>query len=331
MRRLRRWGGPLARMVVGVAISATAVVVVAEPPASASTGTLTGVSWSVSNSETGLANVTYAWDFTTATLASLSSITMTIPSGTTCSSIAIVSVYGIGAGTLSCAGTTVTYAVKATVSIAAGVPIYISASGFTNTTTAGSYTSVVTTLALGISVDTGTSPNVTFGASGSQTSVVIPESLTFTNSTPDITLLPVPGGPAVSQTVTLSVTTNAGQGYTLAASTSGITATSGSHTYTLAQQATPSTTLAPNSFAATASLSTAGTSAAALQGSWGATGEYVGYASSSSGTTYTIVSATGPTGATGDQLVVTDSTQVNDSQPAGTYTGTITYVATPTY
>jgi hypothetical protein len=225
----------------------------------------------------------------------------------------------------------VTYAVTSVVSVAAGVPIYISASGFTNTSTAGSYTSAVTTLAAGLSIDTGTSSSVSFGSSGTQATVVIPESLTFTNSTPSIMLLPVPGGPAVSQAVTLSIATNAGQGYTLAASTSGITATSGSHTYTLAQQATPSTTLGTNRFAATVTLTTAGTSLAALQGSWGTTGEYVGYASSSSGATYTIVTATAPTGATADQLVVTDATQVNNGQPAGTYTGTITYVVTPTY
>ncbi len=327
---MRGWVSRIVRMIAVGAIGTTAVIVLAtEAPASAAT--LTSVGWSVSNSETGLANVTYAWDFTTATLASLSSITMTIPSGTACSSIAIVSVYGLGAGTLSCSGTTVTYAVTSVVSVAAGVPIYISASGFTNTSTAGSYTSAVTTLAAGLSIDTGTSSSVSFGSSGTQATVVIPESLTFTNSTPSIMLLPVPGGPAVSQAVTLSIATNAGQGYTLAASTSGITATSGSHTYTLAQQATPSTTLGTNRFAATVTLTTAGTSLAALQGSWGTTGEYVGYASSSSGATYTIVTATAPTGATADQLVVTDATQVNNGQPAGTYTGTITYVVTPTY
>ena len=50
-----------------------------------------------------------------------------------------------------------------------------------------------------------------------------------------------------------------------------------------------------------------------------------------SGSAATFLSATGPTGATADTLVLTDQVAVDYSVPAGTYTDTITYVVTPTY
>src|SRR5713226_241182 len=63
-------------------------------------GTLTGVNWSVSNTQTSATSITYAFSFKTATAGTIKSITMTVPSGTA-GTPAIVHNYGIGAGTVA--------------------------------------------------------------------------------------------------------------------------------------------------------------------------------------------------------------------------------------
>jgi hypothetical protein len=114
--------------------------------------------------------VTYGYSFTTATSSSLSSVTMTVPAGTTGPpAVASVSPTTISGGTIALASNTLTYSFTAA-TIAAGTAVSISISGLTNTGTAGSSTSTITTKNGASSVDTGTTGSVTF-TSGQLTSL----------------------------------------------------------------------------------------------------------------------------------------------------------------
>lgn len=230
---------------------------------------------------------------------------------------------------------TIDYAVTTPASVAAGITIYFSADGIANPAVVESGPFIVHDYETlggtpGYMVDVGASSNITYSANNTAATVIIPESLTFTNNTPAFTLLPIPNGGPVSDTVDLSVLTNAGSGYSVSAWSTPISATIGAHTYTLAQGSTSgSTSLAIDTFAAQASLTSGGTDGAALQGAYATSGNYVGYNATSPGAD--IVAASGPTGNTPDTIAIDCTTSVDYAQPAGTYTGTITYVVTPNY
>lgn len=167
-------------VIVATLLSLSGIVGLAATPASAAT--LTKMSWTVSNSQTGKTGVTYSWAFTTATAATLTAVTLTVPTGTA-GTPAVGSVYGVGAGTVALAGTTITYTITTPAAIAANIPVYLSFTGLTNTTTANSYTSLITTQKSGpTTVDTGTTSSVTFGSSSTTASVTVGQTLTFTNN-----------------------------------------------------------------------------------------------------------------------------------------------------
>ena len=297
-------------------------------PALAS-GTLANVSWTDSNSQVGKAGVTYSYGFKTATAGTIKTVSMTVPSGTT-GTPAVGTVYGLGAGTVSLAGNTLTYTVTSAVSVPANIPIYVSFTGLTNTSTAGSYTSTVTTAtSVPATIDTGTSQSITFGSSSTSASVTVAQTLTFTNSTPSFSLAVDPSGLAnQTQAVTLTVQTNAHSGYSLAAYDTGLSKTSPA--YTIAPvTAGPGTGLASfptNGFGVQASVSTGGTDGATLAA--GLTGnKWIGYPT----TAANILTTTGPTGSTADSLTLTNQVAVDYTVPAGAYNDTITYVVTPNY
>lgn len=307
--------------------------------AGAQAATLTNTSWSVSNSQTGATGVTYTYQFTTATTATIGSVTATVPSGTPAVTVGVGSVYGLGAGSAALSGTTLTYTVTTPVSVSAGIPVYIEFTGLTNTSTAGSYTSTVTTMnnaSPAASVDSAASQSVTFGSSNTAVTVQVARSLTFTNDTPSFTLLMDPSLPALAdetRVVTVSVTTNAGQGYTLAAADAGLKATSGGTTYQVPAASAgtgtgvASSAFAANTFGVSAALTAGGTSLAALQGALATTGNYVGYTTGGQ----SLLVATKPTGNSGDKLALTNRVKIDYTTPAGKYTDTITYTVTPTY
>ncbi len=306
----------------------TAGLFVFSAPASAAT--LTKVSWTVNNSQTGKTGVTYAYAFTTATAGVLSKVTMTVPAGTA-GPAAVSTVYGLGAGTVSIAANTLTYTVTTPTNVIAGIPIYVSFTGLTNTTTAGSYTSVITTFVGASANDTATSPAVTFGSSSTAVTVTVGQTLTFTNNTPSFTLAvdPTNTDNVSSQTVTLTVQTNAASGYSLAAYDVGLTKTT-APTFTVpAASSGPTTgvsTFPTPGYGVSAALTTGGTDGATLAtGLQG--GKWVGYPTSAAN----LLTATGPTGASADSLALTNQVGVDYTVPAGTYTDTITYVATPNY
>ncbi len=298
-------------------------------PASAFAGTLTKTSWAVSNSQTAKTGVTYSYAFTTATSAALSTITMTVPTGTG-GTVAAGTVYGIGAGTVSLAGTTLTYTITTPATVAAGLPVYISFTGLTNTSTAGSYTSTITTKAGATTEDTATTAAVTFGSKSTGVTVTVGQTLTFTNNTPSFSLVvdPTSLNNVQSQAVVLTVQTNAASGYTLAASDTGLSRTSPAFTIP-AVTSGPTTgvaTFPSNGWGASATLTTGGTDGATLAAGLSG-GQFVGYPT----TAANFLTATGPTGTTADTLTLTDQVAVDYSVPDGTYSDTITYVATPSF
>jgi hypothetical protein len=301
-------------------------------PSPANAAGLTAVGWAVSNSQTSATGITYTWNFTPATTATLSSIAMTVPAGTV-GTPAIAANWGIGAGSVGLSGATVTYTVTAPASVSSGTPIYIELSGFTNTGTAGSYTSDVTT-DNGAPVDTGTSQSVTFGSSTTVAHVTVAKSLTLTNDTPAFRLLMDPGVAALAdrnKNVTLTVKTNSGSGYSLAVKAGLLTNTS-AQTIPVASSGigtgVASGSFAPNTFGYSMTATAGNASGIAAQGAGlSVAGDYVGY--TSVGETAAI--ATGPTGDAGDTIVLNNRVKINYDTPGGDYTSTITYTVAAGY
>lgn len=304
----------------------------------AQAASLTNTTWSVSNNQVSATGVTYTFELTTATTGIIGSVKATVPSGTA-GTVAVGTVYGLGAGTASLSGTTLTYAVTTPASVASGTPLYIEFTGLTNTSTAGSYTSTVSTYdnsATPALIDSAVSPSVSFGQNSTAVTVQIPKSLTFTSDTSSFTLQMDPSLTALSdltKAVNVTVKTNAGQGYTLATKDTGLK-TSGTPSYAIPAASSgvatgvPSASFAGNTFGVSAALTVSGGSLAALQGAGLSTsGNYVGYTTAGE----TFVSATKPTGNTADSLVLTNRVKIDYSTPAGTYTDTITYTVAPTY
>lgn len=328
----------LTRRMAAVAVLALAATTMVGVTSASAATLLTNTSWSVSNNQTGATAVTYTFELTTATPGIIGSVTATVPPGTAATSVGVGTVYGLGAGTATLLGTTLTYTVTdpGTVATAAGVSLYIEFTGLTNTTTAGSYASTVTTMdnaATPLAIDAADSPSVPFAGTSTVVTVQIPKSLTFTNDTPSFTLQMDPSLAALSdvtKAVTVTVKTNAGLGYTLAAKDTGLT--SGSNTIPVASTGVATgvadASFAANTFGVSAALTPGGTSLANIPGAGLAVANnFVGYTSLGE----TLVSATKPTGNAGDSLVLTNRLKIDYNTAAGTYTDSITYTATPTY
>ena len=328
----------LTRRMAVVAVLALAATTLIGVSSANAAGALANPTWSVSNNQTGATGVTYTFEFTTATAGAIKTVTATVPSGTA-GTVALGQTYGLGTGGVALSGTTLTYTLATAQTVAAGVPLYIEFTGLTNTSTAGSYTSAVSTNdATAVVIDTATSPTVAFGAASTAVTVEIPKSLAFTNNTPSFTLQMDPSLTAledISKAVTVTVKTNAGTGYSLAAKDTGLTTTTDNTTaYTIPDASTGVATgvatgsFAANTFGVSAALSVGGGSAAAIQGAGlGVSGNFVGY--KAAGEAFLL--ATKPTGNIADSLVLTNRVKIDYNTPAGTYTDSITYTATPTY
>jgi len=314
-----------------LALAATTMVGVT----SASAAPLTDTTWSVSNNQAGATDVAYRFEFTTATAGTIGSVTATVPADTasTAATVGVGTVYGLGAGEASLTGTTLTYTLGTAESVAAGVTVYIEFTGLTNTATVGSNTSTVTTMdATAVQIDTADSPSVSIAGTSTVVTVEISKSLTFTNDTPSFTLQMDPSSTALSDLthdVTVTVKTNAGEGYTLAAKDTGLT-TQGTPAYTIPAASDGVATgvadasFVANTFGVSAALTVTGGSLATVQG---AGLDYVGYTT----TGETLVAATNPTGNTADILVLTNRVMIDYDTAAGAYTDTITYTAAPLY
>lgn len=297
-------------------------------------GSLPGLTWQTANPQVQASGVSYTWTFTTASSSVLTGVQMTVPNGTsytgTSPSVggATSAPFSTGASA-TLAGTTLTLSFTAA-SVSAGTPVTIQIGGLVNTSAAGSYTSVVTTEDGASSIDTGTSGGLWF--------LPIPTSGQFQNACPapplacatsagggtQLILVAIPGGPAATASVVLSVTANDTAGYRVQAETSTLPRSGGGSP--LAEAPTSgAATLPSDALAATASLAGSGSSGAALCPPYGSATPYVGYASSP----LSIWHATGSTGAGTDTVTMTATVQVGITQPAGSYTGTISYELEP--
>src|SRR5258708_22940051 len=195
-------------MVVAVAGSVLAFGVQAAQAAA-----LTNLSWTVTNNQVSATNVTYSYSFRTATAGTIGKITFAVSGAGLAGTPAIAKNYGIGAGTVARAGQTITYTVTTPVAVAAGIPIYVEFSAMTNSSTAASYTTTITTqTAASATIDGGTATNsVTLAANNTAVTVTVAKSLTFTSDTQSYTLAMDPSLPALAdqtQAVALTVLTN---------------------------------------------------------------------------------------------------------------------------
>jgi hypothetical protein len=142
-------------------VCAAGLVVVA---ARAIAATLTDATWSTSNTTDSAAGTSYTFSFIAATSSSLDAITMTVPSGTAGTpSVGTVSPASIAGGRVALSGTTLTYSFTS-VPIISAEAISVQIDGLTNTGTADSYTSTITTEGSAGAVDTATTGSVTFTA-----------------------------------------------------------------------------------------------------------------------------------------------------------------------
>ena len=122
-------------------------------------GAMVNPNWTVSKTNNGATGVVYGYSFSTATSSTLSSVTMTVPSGTAGTPI-VGAVSGLpGAGTISLSGNVLTYSFTPT-QVSSGTVISIAVGGMTNTSVAGSTTAELATVGTNVSgatlpVDTG--------------------------------------------------------------------------------------------------------------------------------------------------------------------------------
>ncbi len=123
--------------------AASSFLVLSTTPASAAA--THQLSWSVSNNQVSATGVTYSYSFTAATTGTIKSITFVVSGAGLAGTPAIAKNFGIGAGSVGISGQTITYTVTSAVSVTAGIPIYLEFSGLTNSSTTGSYTTVITT------------------------------------------------------------------------------------------------------------------------------------------------------------------------------------------
>ena len=316
---------------VGVVAMASVAWVLTAPAANAAA--LTAVNWSVSSNQVGAAAVTYSYSFKTATSGSIKTITFAVSGSGLAGSATptIVKSYGISAGTATRAGQTITYTVTTPTTIAANIPIYVEFSGLTNSGTSGSYTTAITTNTIALAVIDGpTSSNaVTLAANNTAVTVTIAKSATFTIDTTAFTLAMDPSLPALadqSQTVGLTVLTNANSGYTLtvADSAAGLQSASAGNPVIAdvsTGKATSLTWPGANKFGYTVTAAGA-TADAAFTGS-----KYAGYVAAGE----QVASRTTPTGVTADTISIINRVAIDYSSPTGDFTDTITYTMTPNY
>ncbi|HEX3567926.1 MAG TPA: hypothetical protein VHU17_21355, partial [Acidimicrobiales bacterium] len=142
------------------------------PAITFTSGALTSLSWSASDTSTGATSVAYTYGFTTATGVAPTSITMTVPAGTGGTpTLGPVTIYDPTSGaktptaqSVALAGTTLTYSLTVPF-LNPGTVFTIEIDGMTNTSSGGAYSSAITTKNGTASVDSGTTPLLSFSSS----------------------------------------------------------------------------------------------------------------------------------------------------------------------
>jgi hypothetical protein len=216
IRRLRH------RLILSAALTIAACALGFVPRADAAT--LTDATWSSSSTTLDAADASYTYAFTAVTAASLTSVTMTVPTGTAGTpTVGTVSPDSLAGGSIALAGTTLTYSFTPA-AISAGAAISVQVNGLTNTATAGSYTSEISTEDAGGPVDSGVTPAVSFGDSETLTP---PDSLGWAATLDGTNLSAVDTAPA-DQQLTVDDATGAGAGWHITVSATTFTSRAGS-------------------------------------------------------------------------------------------------------
>jgi hypothetical protein len=330
-RCITRVKGRFARAtaVLGVVALASGISVLMAPAANAAA--LTNATWSVSNNQVSATPVTYSYSFKTAASGSIKTITFVVSGAGLAGAPAIVKNYGVSAGTVARVGQTITYTVTTPSVVPLNIPLYFEFSGLTNSGTAGSYTTAITTNTVTPTIIDGPTNTgaVVLAASNTAVTVTIAKSTTFTIDTTAFTLAMDPSLPALadqSQTVGLTVLTNANSGYTLTVAdlAAGLQSTSTGNPVIADVSAGKATSLAwpgANKFGYTVTA-TGATADAAFSAS-----KYAGYTPAGE----QVVSRATPTGGTADTISVVNRVAIDYSTPTGDFTDTITYTVTPNY
>jgi hypothetical protein len=315
-------------LMVGLAVVTTQSVLAAG---------LTNLSWAVSNNQAAATPTNYAYSFRTATTGTIKTVTFTVSGAGLGGAPAIVTAYGIGAGSVARVGQVITYTVTAAVSVSAGIPIYIELSGLTNPA-AGSYTTAIATnTAAPAVIDSGTTPAVVFAASNTAKTIVVGKSLTFTLDTTAFQLTMDPSLPALadqSYTSNITILTNANSGYTLTVSdnAAGLQSSSAGNPTIPQVSASMATAVAwPAAPADVTGYTVTGTGVGdagfSVNAAFAGGTKYAGYRNAGD----VVASSTTATGATANTCAITDQTAIDYATASGAYTDTITYTATPNY
>jgi hypothetical protein len=213
------------------------------------------------------------------------------------------------------------------VSVAAGIPIYLELGGLINSSTAGSYTTTVTTqTAVPATIDSAISPSVTFASTNTAVTVSVAKSLNFTLGTSAFELDLDPSLAALADqtaTVAMTVSTNAHSGYTLvvAGTAAGLSNGASSITAVSAGKATSVAWPGPSRYGYTVT-GTGATIDAAFAAS-----KYAGFTSGGE----QIASRAGATGGSADTINVAVRVAIDYSVPALVYGDTLTFTVTPNY
>ena len=129
-------------------------------PTPGSSGTLAIATWSVSRSVAGATPVRYAYRLTTASTSELTSITATVPAGTTGRpTVTSVTPSDVAGGAVARSGATLIYSFTPT-TVHAGAGITLEISGMTNTDAAGRFVSTITTRDDTAVVETGSTAEI---------------------------------------------------------------------------------------------------------------------------------------------------------------------------
>lgn len=297
----------------------------------ADAATLANPTWSVSNNQVSATPVIYTYSFRTATSGSIKTILFVVSGAGLAGTPVIAKNYGISAGTVGRSGQTITYTVTTAATIPANIPIYIEFSGMTNSGTAGSYTTAITTrTSAPATIDGATNTSaVTLAANNTAVSVTISKSATFTIDNEAFTLALDPSLPALAdqtQTVSLTVLTNANSGYTL---------TVGDLSTGLQSSGTGNPVIEDVSTDKSGSMAWPGankwgytvTATGATADAAFSSSKYAGYTAAGE----QVASRSTPTGGTPDTISIINRVAVDYGAPTGDFTDTVTYTLTPNY
>jgi sugar lactone lactonase YvrE len=283
----------------------------------------TMATWWVSSYVQSATNVSYAYDMTTVTAATLGSIAVTIPTGAS-GTPTVNAAYGVPAGgTVSRSGTTVTYTLPAPLDVPAGVHIYVRFAGLTNPATGVQAGGVTTISDQGAIVDTAGTNSINFAASGAAYNPAVPRTATLGQpASVTVSVSPVTAGLS-DRTVAsaFSIVSTAPRGYTLQVQSSGFSGSEGTLIPISSGIATSVTsgTIPVNRFGYAVSMSGAGTVTAALGTKW------AGFSSTPEQIVGTTVAAPS------DTITLSLRAKLDYLTRAGTYNGTVTYTLTPSY